>query len=223
MTNAHGSTGTPDSDGDLVYRLKRFLLALDGAGARKLVQAERLRRSPFEVVERVIAPALDDLGRGWDTGQVALSQLYMAGRLCEEMVLALLPDPAPSEASGARLAIATLDDYHMLGKRIVLAALRASGFRLADYGRQVPEGLVAKVLDEKIEVLLLSALMLPSALRVAEVKKLLDAKGANVRLVVGGAPFRLDKGLAREVGADETGANTSEAVEIVRRLTGGRP
>jgi methanogenic corrinoid protein MtbC1 len=63
--------------------------------------------------------------------------------------------------------------------------------------------------------------MLPSALQVREVRAGLWAAGANVRVIVGGAPFRLDTQLWREVGADAMGRNAAEAIELVRRFTGG--
>ena len=63
--------------------------------------------------------------------------------------------------------------------------------------------------------------MLPSALQVREVRAGLWAAGANVRLIVGGAPFRLDAHLWQEVGADAMGRNAAEAVALVSGFAGG--
>jgi len=80
------------------------------------------------------------------------------------------------------------------------------------------DDLVRRVVDDRIDILLVSVLMLRSALRVRALREKLDATGARVQLAVGGAPFRLDKELWREVGADGTAETAAGAVAMVRRL-----
>jgi methanogenic corrinoid protein MtbC1 len=215
------TTQDPHSPRDLQHRFKRALLTLDDGEARWLVDGVCAGRPAIEVIESVVAPALEQLGLAWEAGTVALSQVYMAGRLCEKIVNAMLPEQ--KEAPGvprSPLAIATLDDYHLLGKRIVLAALRASGFAVRDYGQGSAEEISARAVADGVGILLVSTLMLPSALRVKDLRALLARRGSTARLVVGGAPFRMDPRLGAEVGADEVGTNTGEALAIVRRLTG---
>jgi len=118
------------------------------------------------------------------------------------------------------LAIAVLEDHHALGKRLVLSALRSSGYAVADHGHGVTvERLVQRCRDEKPRVLLISTLMLPAALRVREVVDRLALPAPRPLVIVGGAPFRLDPELWREVGADATGRNSSAAIELVDRFT----
>ena len=69
-----------------------------------------------------------------------------------------------------------------------------------------------------MEVLLLSVLMLRSSLRVAQVRERLLQVGWNPFIVVGGAPFRLDRGLAAEVGADFVGISAADALPIMGKI-----
>jgi methanogenic corrinoid protein MtbC1 len=69
-----------------------------------------------------------------------------------------------------------------------------------------------------VKILLISTLMLASALRVKEVRAMLDAVSTDVKLIVGGAPFRLAANLWREVGADAMGNNASDTIAIVSAL-----
>ena len=101
---------------------------------------------------------------------------------------------------------------------MVVSALRAAGFDLVDLGHTDVDALVRSVQKECVKVLLISTLMLPSALKVKEVRARLDAAGLLVKIVVGGAPFRFDPQLWREVGADACGQSASEAITIVRSL-----
>jgi methanogenic corrinoid protein MtbC1 len=188
---------------------------LDRIGAQRVFTEELSRFTPIQMVEQVVVPALERIGAAWELGDVALSQVYMSGRICEELVEQVLPPSDPDRKHQPRSAIVVLADYHMLGKRIVYSLMRASGFELYDYGRMDVEQLVERALADKIRVLLISVLMLPSALRVAEVCARFKAAGAPIKVVVGGAPFLFDATLWREVGADAMGRNAAEAVSLV--------
>ena len=146
---------------------------------------------------------------------MALSQVYMSGRICEELVEQVLPPSDPDRKHQPRSAIVVLCDYHMLGKRIVYSQMRASGFELFDYGRMDVDELVERALADQIRVLLISVLMLPSALKVKQVCARLKAAGAPIRIAVGGAPFLFDDRLWQEVGADAMGHNAADAVSLV--------
>ncbi len=144
--------------------MEQALLAVDRLGAEEIIH--RLAASPaIEVVERVVVPAMERIGNGWEAGSVALSQVYMSARICEELVTLLEPGPEGFRNPQPRMAITVLDDYHMLGKRIIHSVLRAAGYEVADYGRTVIADLVGRVAEDGIEVLLISTLMLRSAWR----------------------------------------------------------
>lgn len=199
------------------------LLSLDRLSARKTALDQGLSGDPLQPVNGLIVPALECLGEMWEKGEASLSQVYMSSRICEELTDELLPPRSPQRIDQPKMAIAVLNDYHLLGKRIVYAMLRASGYDLLDYHRQTVESLAERVRLDAIQILLVSTLMLPSALDVRKLKNLLMEKGlVAVRLLAGGAPFRLDPALAGEVGADGTGVDAAEAVRLVATLIDGR-
>lgn len=201
----------------LTSELHDALAALDRPRIEALVQQAIDRSDPMHAVEEVMVPALIRLGNEWSDGRIALSQIYMSSRICEDIVERILPTPASVSKNQPRIAIAVLSDYHSLGKRIVLSVMRASGFDILDYGRMEVDELVERVLADNVKILLISTLMLPSALKVRDVRAALDARDSRVRIAVGGAPFLFDSELWHEVGADAMGRNAPEAVTIVRR------
>jgi methanogenic corrinoid protein MtbC1 len=111
-----------------------------------------------------------------------------------------------------------LEDYHLLGKRLVQSVVRAAGLALLDYGRMEVDGLVSRVQEDRVEILLVSTLMLASALRVRDLRRRLNEAGLKVQLIVGGAPFRFDERLWRDVGADAMARQAAEALEIINGL-----
>jgi methanogenic corrinoid protein MtbC1 len=204
-----------------IDRFQDALLALDRVAARDVVRHVQSEQNPVQIVDTLIQPALERIGAGWERGEIALAQVYMSGRICEEIVDLILPSRSPDRKGQPRLAIASLEDYHALGKRIVYSMLRSAGFSLLDYGQMKAEALAYRAAQDEIEVLLISVLMFPSALRVQEVRHSLDAIAPGTKIVVGGAPFLFDDQLWRQVGADAMGRTAADAAGIVYQVTGG--
>ena len=206
---------------DATGKFKYALLFSDIDAATAILEEYLVNKTALEFVEEVVVKVLDEIGDGWHKGEYALSQVYMSGRICEDMLEKVLPDESGLRKDKPKIALALLNDYHSLGKRIVYAVLRAGGFQIIDYGRVEVEELLRRVKEDKVEILLISVLMLSSALNVKEIVSNLSNAGEKVKIVVGGAPFRLDRKLWQEVGADAVGYTATDALHIVRTLEGG--
>jgi len=202
--------------GELTQRLLTALLELDRHAARDCFLRSALE--PLVFSETVLSAALERIGVQWERGELALSQVYMSGRIAEELLDDILPPQHLPGSTHPPLAIAVLDDFHPLGKRIVSSVVRASGFQLADYGLVGVDELVQRARRDAIDILLVSTLMYPAALRVRELRERLDRELPGTRLIVGGAPFRLHPELWREVGADGTSATAAGVIPLLRRL-----
>lgn len=169
-------------------------------------------------LDQLVVPAMDRLGELWEQGEVSLAQLYLAGRICEELVSVIPAEMASPRPDQPKVAIAVLGDYHRLGKRMVISALKSASIAVVDLGHGLTvDDCVKKALENETKILLVSVLMLPSALKVRDLRARLDK---DIRIVVGGAPFRLDARLSDEVGADAMGRNSAEATRIVSHLIG---
>ena len=66
-----------------------------------------------------------------------------------------------------------------------------------------------------LKVLCISVLMMPSALRL---KNVLPKLNPDIKVLVGGAPFRFDPQMYKEIGAHAMGKSATEAVERVTEL-----
>ncbi|MBF0338711.1 MAG: cobalamin-dependent protein [Nitrospirae bacterium] len=199
------------------------LLSVDKLRAKEVLREAREQYQPSEVVEGMIVPSLERIGNDWVTGEVSLSQVYMSGKICNEILGDIMPDNCIVREGQLNIAIAVLEDFHTLGKQIVKGFLQASGFEIVDYGMGVSvDDLVERTVRDKVDVLLISVLMLPSALRVKEVRRGLRQRQSCAIIVVGGAPFNFDKGLYKEVGADYMGRTVSDAISIVNTIENKR-
>ena len=176
--------------------------------------------STQDFVEQVIVPAMNQIGDGWEDGSVAISQVYMGAKICEALIGKTTDPNAEFRQPQLNFAITVLEDFHLLGKSIVYSVLRGLGYRVDDFGRTTIEQLVDKVEQESIDILLISALMLRSALKIRELRDRLDERGIKIKIIAGGAPFRFDTELWKEVRADATAVGTKELLPIIEELTG---
>ncbi|MCW2278600.1 cobalamin B12-binding domain-containing protein [Heliophilum fasciatum] len=197
-----------------------LLLQAERAGAEQFIAMRLGSAPPLTVIEEVIVPALTDIGEGWEEGTVSLAQVYMASRICEQLVESLLSGEnciAPKETPP--IAIVTLADYHSLGKRIVSAFLHSHGYRMVDFGHGLTvEEVIEAVKRHGTEILLLSTLILNSALAVKDLVDKFQQAHLSVRVIVGGAPFNLNRKLWAYVGAHAMATNASDAVQVLERV-----
>lgn len=207
----------------LISMFRTALENLDRIEVDRIFRQALAGRTPIQAVEKLIVPALTGIGADWADGRLALSQVYMSGRFCEELVDRFLPPSDPDRKRQPRSAIVVLSDYHMLGKRIVYSLMRSCGYEMFDYGRMDTDELVERAIADRVRILLISVLILPSALKVREVCTRLKQHDPDIKVVVGGAPFLFDSLLWQEVGADAMGGTASEAVNIVQGFMGGTP
>ena len=110
-------------------------------------------------------------------------------------------------------------DTHDIGKNLVKIMLETSGFEVIDLGRDVTaDEFIEKVLEEKPEILCLSALMTTTMLEMENVINKLKENNIreNIKVMVGGGPVTED--FARKIGADAYSGNAMDAVIVANSL-----
>ena len=119
---------------EIIAQLEKSLLAVNHVASREILKPIMNEMAPLDLIENLLVPVMNSIGDGWEKGTVALSQVYMSGKFIEQWVDTILPPGDPDRKDQPKMAITVLEDYHMLGKRIVYSLLRASGYELKDYG-----------------------------------------------------------------------------------------
>ncbi len=177
---------------------------------------------PPEIMLEVLDPALLQLGRLWGRETVSLAQTFVAAKIAEDVLMRCVPDDGPSAPHNSPVVIGNIeDDFHSLGRRIVTAFLRASGWRVYDLGNDVlAEQFIEKALEVKASVIGVSAMMQTTALNIRKLREQIDAKGlqGRLKLAVGGAVFNWRPDLVAEVGADGTAQNATGVDTLLKRL-----
>jgi 5-methyltetrahydrofolate--homocysteine methyltransferase len=169
----------------------------------------------LEVIDTGIVPALEVVGRGFESGSVFLPQLLMAAEAAGaafDVVRTALPSRDGASVRGPIIVATVKGDIHDIGKNICRALLENYGFKVIDLGRDVPpERIVETARREKARLIGLSALMTTTVCFMEETVKLVHESLPDCKVTVGGAVLTAD--YAAKIGADHY---SKDAMGLVR-------
>jgi corrinoid protein of di/trimethylamine methyltransferase len=192
------------------------------AAARRLVDAGV---DPTVILESGMAQAMFTLGEMWKRGEVFLPEVVASAEIfkqCNAIVEpALLASRADATAQQLVVLATVKGDLHDLGKNMVGAMLRTSGFEVLDLGKDVPaDKIIATVREVSPTIVGLSALLTTTVPYQDTVIKALTREGLRdrVKVMVGGAPVTPE--WAEKIGADGYANNAPEAVDVAKKLSG---
>ncbi len=162
----------------------------DAAQMAKSLLAEG--KTPVELIDGEIVPALETVGKGFESGKMFLPQLLMAAEAASkafEVIRAALEKAGTSAAPKGPIIIATVKgDIHDIGKNIVRALLENYGFKVIDLGKDVePDTIVEAALKHNAKLVGLSALMTTTVVYMKETIEKLNAADPSIKTFVGGA------------------------------------
>jgi methylmalonyl-CoA mutase cobalamin-binding domain/chain len=203
------------------------LLKQDFQGSMAVIEATlEAGFPPKAILLNVVSQAMDEIGVMQANREITLSEVYVVAKIGDAAVERLLRFSKEKPETTATIIIGSAPgDYHSLGRKIVSSFLRMGGFKVIDLGLSAsPAQLVDRAVEENAAVICVSALLLHTALRIIEVREIINQRELQdqIKLVVGGAVFNFDDQLYKTVGADATARNAPGAVTVIRALLGAK-
>nr|WP_273038752.1 homocysteine S-methyltransferase family protein [Tepidanaerobacter syntrophicus] len=179
--------------------------------------------TPTQIIDEYLIPALDKVGRKYETGEIFLPQLIQSAETAKSAFEAIKSYIVKTGAgntsiSKGKIILATVrGDIHDIGKNIVKILLENYGFDVIDLGKDVPEEEIIKhIKAHNVRLVGLSALMTTTAQNMAKTIKAIRTEGLDCGIMVGGAV--LNPEFARNIGADYYGKDAQEAVRIAQEF-----
>jgi methanogenic corrinoid protein MtbC1 len=205
-------------------RLSEALIEGDADVAEAVVlEALAAGADPLEVISAVMIPALTEVGRQFQAGEVFLPELMMAGEAAERSTRYLDDAIAAQGKTSAPLGVVVLGtvqgDIHDIGKNIVGTLLRAHGFRVVDLGRNVvPSAFLDAARENRAQIVALSSLMTTTRPMAESTLHLFNEVGAKAQhqIIVGGGCVTRE--WAVETGFDGYSEDAAGAVELCKQL-----
>ena len=175
-----------------------------------------------DLLKKGLLAAMDLVGERFGEGDIFIPQVIWSAKAMQAGMDLLKPHfTEDQQGKSARVIIGTAEgDIHDIGKNLVGMMLEGAGFEVIDLGVGVkPEQFIEKAVEEKADIIGVSALLTTTMMSMAEVVKLKNEKGlSSLKVIIGGAPLSLD--FCREIGADAYGVDAMDAVARVKELMG---
>ncbi len=174
--------------------------------------------SPMEIIDEMIIPALNTVGKGFEEKTVYLPQLLMSAQAAKEAFEAIKSAIPSGENNKGNVIIATVKgDVHDIGKNIVKVLLENYGFDVTDLGKDVsPEKIVDAVKSSGAKLVGLSALMTTTVPAMEETIKLLKKETPDCKVMVGGAVMTEE--YAAMINADRYGSDAMASVRYAEKI-----
>lgn len=181
--------------------------------AKKLLET----KTPLEIIDNDLIPALNALGKGYEEKTIFLPRL-LGGADAAKAAFKVLDEAQKTENNAQedsiKIVMATVKgDIHDIGKNIVTTLLSNYGFEVIDLGKDVsPEEILRSARENGAKIVGLSALMTTTVPAMAETVKLIREQLPDVKIMVGGAVITED--YSNSMGADFYGADAMAAVKF---------
>lgn len=220
--NKYGNVVEREAEAQSKLSLKDIVI--DGLKDEALAKTkeELNKRSPDDLIDSELIPALDYVGKRFEKGELFLPQLLRSAEAVKESFEAVKVAYAESKqevTSKGKVILATVEgDVHDIGKNIVKILLENYGFEVIDLGKDVPaETVLEATRKHDVKLVGLSALMTTTVPYMERTIELLSSSGdVSPKVLVGGAV--LTQEYADEIGADFYAKDARETVRIAQEV-----
>ncbi len=197
-------------------------LIIDGEMEETVAEVKKLLNEGADaeiIMNDALIAAMDIVGDLFQKGEYYLPEMMVASRAMQSGLDVIQPYLTESnhKAVGKVLMGTVSGDLHDIGKNLVIMSLKGAGLDVIDLGIDVtPDKFVEAVKEHNPDLVGLSALLTTTMLNMEKTVKAIKESGANVKIMVGGAP--LTKAYAEEIGADFYGVDSTAGKNFAREV-----
>lgn len=159
-------------------------------GIEALLDEVLARRTPVEVLNEVLLPAMKDVGDRFGTGELILPFVLQSAEVMKRAVAHVerFLERRDGASKGTVVLATVYGDVHDIGKNLVKTILSNNGYMVHDLGKQVP---VNVIIDKAVEVnataIGLSALLVSTSKQMPLCVQELHRRGLKFPVLIGGA------------------------------------
>lgn len=211
-----------EKEENVLSQLKSAIMKGLKENAGELCKKLLAEKDGLEIVQTAIIPALDEVGKGFESKTIYLPQLLMSAEAAKsafERIKFAAPRNENSDKNNALpVVLATVKgDVHDIGKNIVHLLLENYGYNVIDLGKDVDAQTVADaVIRSGAKLAGLSALMTTTVPAMEETIKILRERAPWCKVAVGGAV--LTEEYAENIGADKYSKDAMETVRYAQTI-----
>jgi methanogenic corrinoid protein MtbC1 len=194
------------------------LLASDRSAAESVIDAAlRDGQDGITIVDEVLAPAMRQVGRHWETGQASIADEHLATALAHNLLAQIYPSLVTAEPrSRGSVLLASVDgEQHLFGLRMIADVLEGSGFDVRNVAGPLPPEALAGAVRRHRPVLVGLADTMGGAGTLRRSVHAVQSADPLVPILLGGAGSEEAVGLAARC---EVCPTARSALQAARRL-----
>lgn len=175
-------------------------------------------REAMDVINNVIIPALNRVGKDYETNKIFLPQLIQSAETTKKAFEVVKSTFRVDSQSKGPIMMCTVEgDIHDIGKNIVKVVLESYGYQVIDLGKDVKvEKVVDAYLKHQPKMIGLSALMTTTVVNMKKTIEALHKMNCKCPIWVGGAV--LTQEIADEIGADYYSEDAMASVTLLNHI-----
>ncbi|MBV8147539.1 MAG: homocysteine S-methyltransferase family protein, partial [Candidatus Eremiobacteraeota bacterium] len=186
-----------ESSASIKERIHQSILRRRKDGIEAKIDEALVERSPVEVLNQILLPAMKDVGDRFGRGELILPFVLQSAEVMKKAVAHLEQFLEKKEgATKGTVVLATVfGDVHDIGKNLVNTILTNNGYTVHDLGKQVPMNtILEKAVEVKADAIGLSALLVSTSKQMPICVQEQDTRGLAFPVIVGGAAINRDFG-----------------------------
>ncbi len=231
--NATASTAADDAGAPIAERIAAAILRRRKDGIEAKIDEALTERTPVEVLNQILLPAMKDVGDRFGRGELILPFVLQSAEVMKKAVAHLeqFLEKKAGSAKGTVVLATVFGDVHDIGKNLVNTILTNNGYAVHDLGKQVPMNVILeKAVEVEADAIGLSALLVSTSKQMPICLQEQDARGMHFPVIVGGAAINREFG--RRIALLDDGArffdpglfyakDAFEGLALMDELTGG--
>jgi 5-methyltetrahydrofolate--homocysteine methyltransferase len=222
---------TADEGAPIEVRIRHAILHRRKDGIEKKIDEALRSRTPVEVLNEILLPAMKEVGDRFGAGELILPFVLQSAEVMKKAVAHLeqFLEKKDGVTKGKVVLATVFGDVHDIGKNLVNTILSNNGYTVFDLGKQVPmNAILEKAVEVGADAIGLSALLVSTSKQMPVCVQEQDVRGLHFPVIVGGAAINREFGRRIAVldGARffEPGLfyakDAFEGLEIMETLTG---
>lgn len=206
----------------LFKALIKSVVAGDSSQVKETVQSMLdAGTKPLDIVQKGLIAGMDVVGINFKVGDMFVPEVLMAAAAMKDGVEVVKPHLLVGDMpSLGTIAIGTVKgDLHDIGKNLLAMMMESGGFTVINVGVDIEaEEFVRVAVEQKADIIAISALLTTTMLGMKDTVDLLKEKGllGKIKVIIGGAP--ISQKFCDEIGASGFAPDAARAVELCKKL-----
>jgi 5-methyltetrahydrofolate--homocysteine methyltransferase len=215
------STPSSESEGDLEQIVQAVVKYEKDRIGEMVESALEAGLDPERIINESLIKAMDMVGKDFSANRIFVPEMLMAATTMKEGLNKVKPllQASGGKSKGTVMLATVQGDLHDIGKNIVGMMLEGGGFEIIDLGINISsDDILAKVKEQKPDILGLSALLTTTMPQMKKVIDLFDNENLRdqTKVIIGGAP--VSQKFADQIDADGYAKDAATTVDLCKGL-----